>query len=73
MSEIITATYRDGAFVPEQALGLAAGTRVRLLVQPLDVLSQSADGNLALFDALCDEVSVKDAEHLTRQELHDRR
>jgi predicted DNA-binding antitoxin AbrB/MazE fold protein len=73
MSEIITATYRDGAFVPEQAPGLAAGTRVRLVVQTLDVQPQAANGVFAQFDELCDEISVIGGKHLTRQELHDRR
>jgi len=36
MAEIITATFQDGAFVPEQAIDLRDGTRVRLTVEILD-------------------------------------
>ena len=72
MSEILTAIYQDGAFVPEQATSILAGVRVRLVVEPI----QAAAGDLALkeFDDLCDEIGVDSgAKRMTRDELHERR
>jgi predicted DNA-binding antitoxin AbrB/MazE fold protein len=72
MSEVLTAIYRDGAFVPEQVTSVPLGTRVRLIVEslPSDTdVRQSLDE----FDALCDEVDIcAPGTHLTRDQLHER-
>jgi hypothetical protein len=77
VSEIITATFRDGAFVPEQAPAVAPGARVKLTVETLDerVEANTPAGSaeaLARFDALCEKLSVSRGKRLTRDELHDR-
>lgn len=82
MAEIITATFRDGAFVPEQAISVPAGTRVRLTVQPLDQTPAEAAiaahrrptvEEIAKFNELCDQLSIHGATKMTRDELHERR
>jgi len=45
MAEIITATFQDGAFVPEQAVDLQEGTRVRLTIEFID---ESAGGSVSI-------------------------
>ncbi len=71
MSEILTAIYQDGAFIPEQATSVVAGARVRLVVEPLgDPVDERA---IDEFDAICDELSVDDSQtRMTRDQLHDR-
>lgn len=71
MTEIITATYQDGAFVPEGQTHFPAGSRVRLVVQSLDT-KLATEKALEEFDAFCDSISIEGGEHLTRQQLHDR-
>jgi len=72
MTEIITATFRDGAFVPEVQTNIPPGTRVRLVIEALDSNASNVDEALRKFDALCDSVSVTGGKRLSRQELHDR-
>jgi len=72
MTEVLTAIYQNGAFVPEQATAVPLGTRVRIVVEslPSDTNLQEA---LDEFDALCDEVDVcAPGSHLTRDQLHER-
>ncbi|MEX0610974.1 MAG: hypothetical protein WD738_08845 [Pirellulales bacterium] len=72
MTEVLTAIYRDGAFVPEQATAVPLGTRVRLVVEslPSDMELQQA---LEEFDALCDEADIcAPGSHLSRDQLHER-
>lgn len=71
MTEIITATFQNGAFVPEGQTHFPAGSRVRLIVQALED-EQTREQFLEEFDKFCDAVSVDSGEHLTRDELHDR-
>jgi predicted DNA-binding antitoxin AbrB/MazE fold protein len=73
MSQVITATFNNGVLKPEQDLGLAPGTRVRLKVDVCADESapcQEADDEL---DKLCDEFPiVTDEPRLTRDRLHER-
>ncbi len=82
MAEIITATFQDGAFAPEQPTSIPAGTRVRLTVQPVDQTSAQAaiaahrrptPEEVAKFNELCDDLSIHGATKMTRDELHERR
>lgn len=71
MSEVLTAIYHDGAFVPDQATAFAPGERVRLIVEPLQPASGTA--GLDEFDALCDEIAVEAPQpRMTRDQLHER-
>jgi predicted DNA-binding antitoxin AbrB/MazE fold protein len=71
MSEILTAVYEGGAFVPEQAPHCRPGERVRLVVAPLtDGSRESADE----FDELVDALAIDSGgSRMTRDELHERR
>jgi len=71
MSEILTAIYQDGAFIPEQETSVVAGARVRLVVEPLrEPVDQRA---IEEFDAICDELSVDSGgRRMTRDEMHER-
>ena len=71
-TEVLTATYLDGAFVPDQLTAVPLGTRVRLVVQSMP---DEAEVERAIdeFDALCDEVDINaPGTHLTRDQLHER-
>lgn len=81
MAEIITATFVDGAFVPEQAINVPAGSRVRLTVEPVDQTPAEAAiaahrrptaEEIAKFNELCDKMSFKSGLRLTRDQLHER-
>jgi predicted DNA-binding antitoxin AbrB/MazE fold protein len=71
MAEVLTAVYQDGAFIPEQATSIAAGSRVRLVVEPLHTaVDQSA---IDEFDAICDSIVVDGSlPRMTRDQLHER-
>jgi len=71
MPEYITATFRDGAFVPEVQTNLAAGTRVKLFFEPMEEASDPAGNSFQQFDNFCDEIAVAGGRRLSRQELHD--
>ncbi len=85
MAEIINATYRDGAFVPEQPLLFPPGTRVELVVKSVTTASTSGaealrqhtpptEEQLDSFNAICDEIGqkVRGFKPMTRDELHER-
>jgi hypothetical protein len=72
MTEILTAIYRDGAFVPEQTTSVPLGTRVRLVVESLPSDTELHQA-LNEFDALFDATDVcAPGSHLTRDQLHER-
>lgn len=84
MQEIITATFIDGAFVPEQAITVPSGTRVKLTVESVDPTPaeiafanhpQPTGEQIAKFNELCDRIGskVKGFKKLTRDQLHERR
>ena len=74
MSQIITATFEDGVLKPERELGLAPGTKVRLILDPLaDVQTQAQEACDAL-DQVCDEFPIdSDEPRMTRDQLYERR
>lgn len=75
MSEILTAIYQDGAFVPEQTTLVQPGSRVRLVVESLSVPSPQATHSQTVdeFDDAADELSVRSGgRRLTRDQLHER-
>jgi predicted DNA-binding antitoxin AbrB/MazE fold protein len=70
MSQILTAIFENGVFVPDHAPVVPAGQRVRLVVEPIAQSSQSA---MDEFDAICDELSIDDSQtRMTRDQLHER-
>jgi predicted DNA-binding antitoxin AbrB/MazE fold protein len=70
MSEILTAVFQNGAFVPEQATRFAPGARVRMVVESL---GEKPALTIDEFDALADELSINSGGlRLTRDQLHDR-
>jgi predicted DNA-binding antitoxin AbrB/MazE fold protein len=73
MSQVITATFENGVLRPEQDLGLAPGTRVRLKV---DVCMEGPDASPDAcdeLDNLCDESPIVSQEpRRTRDQLHER-
>ncbi len=73
MAEIITATFQDGAFVPEQAVSVPAGARVKLTVEPVDESAvDSAEGASVALDELCERLPIHSGLRLTRDQLHER-
>jgi predicted DNA-binding antitoxin AbrB/MazE fold protein len=74
MSQVVTATFVDGVLKPAQELGLASGTKVRLIVDVWDEVRAGHQEAFAELDRLCDEFPIESqARRLTRDELHDRR
>jgi predicted DNA-binding antitoxin AbrB/MazE fold protein len=86
MPETITAIFQDGAFVPEQETHIAPGSRVRIVIEPVQPGPTTAEEALRdhpppteeeweQFNALCDRMSVNVGKegHMTRDELHERR
>lgn len=71
MSEILTAIYQNGAFVPEQATSVVAGARVRLVVETLR--GPVDERVIDEFDAICDSIVIYDTPpRMTRDEMHER-
>ncbi len=71
MSEVLTAIFEGGAFVPEQSTHFQPGERVRLVVESI-----ARDQRLAVdeFDQLAEALSVDSGgSRMTRDELHERR
>lgn len=86
MSEILTAIYQDGAFVPEQATNCVPGSRVRLVIEPAEPYPTTAaealcnhtpptDEDWEAFERSSKEIAekVRGFKRLTRDELHERR
>ncbi len=80
MNEIITATFVDGAFVPEQMLALPPGTRVQLTIEPADSSNSPSDlpntntsqvADTSFYQA-CQDTKLKSGRRLTRDQLHER-
>ena len=73
MGQMITAIFEDGVLKPEQPLTLPPGSKVQLIVLEPNESLQSADEAWAEFERLCDETHIYSGEHLTRDQLHERR
>jgi predicted DNA-binding antitoxin AbrB/MazE fold protein len=73
MNQLISAVYENGVLLPDQPLDLPNGTRMRILLEPLES-SDDLDRAWEEWDQLCDEVRLDaSATRLTREQLHERR
>ncbi len=75
MSQIITATYQNGVFKPDQPLSLSEGTRVQLvLTSDGDASEQTDDEAWEELERLWAKLQIDSGGRLlTRDELHERR
>lgn len=75
MSTQVTATFINGMLKPDQELPLADQTRVKLTIEPIEEWSQ--EGALAAWESLKAMIRERPihggGQHLTRDELHERR
>ena len=72
MIQTITATFEDGVLKPTQPLFLPEHAQVRVTIEPLEGDAQKAQ-RLAALERLLRLAKVHTGEHLTRDELHERR
>ena len=75
MSHVITATFENGVFTPDQRPDLPPQTRVRLTVEPLDQAeltrrTQAWDALQRLWES---STINSHGQRLTREQLHERR
>jgi predicted DNA-binding antitoxin AbrB/MazE fold protein len=74
MSQVIFATFENGLLKPDRDIGLSAGTKVRLTVEPCDDAAAQVEGACDALDELCDQLPFDShGDRLTRDQLHDRR
>lgn len=84
MSETIAVTFQGGAFVPDQPVQVATGTRAKVVLDEAtteEVRGKAFEGHvkpspetMQKFNELCDRLSFNSAGlKLTRDELHERR
>jgi predicted DNA-binding antitoxin AbrB/MazE fold protein len=72
MSQILTATFENGVFIPDQAPVVPAGQRVRLVVDSIES-PEARQETLDELDEVLDSLSVHSGGlRLTRDQLHDR-
>ncbi len=69
--QTITATFEDGVLKPTQPLNLPEHAQVRVTVEMLETDAQKAE-KLAALEALW-RISRPHSEHLTRDQLNERR
>lgn len=73
MSQIVSATFVDGAFRPDQEILLASGTKVRLVIEPCEELAVGQGCVDDEFNRVFDELDFHSPDRwLTRNELHER-
>ncbi len=75
MVKIISATFKDGVFKPDQPPAITDSTRVRLVVEPLDAKqSTQSDQSWTMLEQLWGN-STFDSQNdkLNRDQLHERR
>jgi hypothetical protein len=83
MSQVVTATFEDGFFKPDQPPALDPKARVRLIVEPLDGHQTPPNGGESggrpaeevswdEFERAMDEITTGSGFRMTRDELHDR-
>ena len=74
MNQVITATIEDGVLKPDQEIAFAAGTKVRVTIEPCDDEPGHINPACDELDTLCEEFPVESHEPmLTRDQLHERR
>lgn len=72
MIQIVTGVFENGIVKPDEEIHLPPGTRVRLIVEPLESIEERDPEDE--LDRLCREFPVHSQEpHLTRDQLHERR
>ncbi len=76
MIQTVAATFADGVFIPDEKLPLAPNARVRLLVEPLEDLTEATRRQQA-WETL-EEVWKRSkldsqGDRLARDQLHERR
>lgn len=82
MGQIIHATFQNGAFVPDEPVSVAAGTRVTVTVDEAATqgataenqadVATSSEAAFSSFVELSRKVQLKSGIRMTRDELHDR-
>lgn len=86
MSEVISVTFQGGAFVPDQPVHVATGTRAKVVLDeattPVSSVASSsnidrsrvipAEDAIAQLEELCQRVPIHSGLRLTRDELHER-
>ena len=73
MSQVITATVRDGVLKPDQEMGLSSGTKVRLAVERCEEVDRRRTLASDELDQLCDEFPIdSQGKRRTRDQLHER-
>ena len=72
MSQIITAKFEDGMLKPDAPLDLPPRARVRLVVEPLNELTEDSRRRVwTELEQLWDEASIdSQGERMTRDQLH---
>ena len=78
MMQTITATFEDGVLKPAQPLNLPDHAQVRISIEPLESDLQiqwnaQKERRLAALENLFRMAKVHPGEHLTRDQLHERR
>ena len=74
MQQIVTGTVENGVLRTDEPIRFVPGTRVRLVVEPMQAPAETVRTAWAEFEQLCDEIPVDSGGvRLTRDELHDRR
>lgn len=73
MSQVITATFENGVLKPDERLALPAGTRLRLIVESVDMSPKGKDQVWQELEQLWEEESVDSGGvRFTRDQLHER-
>ena len=73
MAQIIHATYQNGAFVPDEPVTVAAGTRVTVTVDEAATQETQQESHpLDDFFAFSASVGLRSGLRMTRDELHER-
>jgi len=74
MSQVITATYADGMLKPDIQPNLVPGTRVRIILEPLECAPEATHQVWEELERLCAEFPLDSGGViLTRDQLHERR
>ena len=74
MSRVITATFENGLFKPDERLDLPSGARVRLVVETVNGAAENKDEAWQELEKLWEEAEVDSGGvRFTRDQLHERR
>ena len=75
MVQVVSATFKDGVFKPDQRPALSDSARVRLVVEPIDANdSARRDESWTMLQRLWSTSALDSGgDRLSRQQLHERR